>query len=227
MEYNSRVLVDVKRKNKTYYKHYLDVIMKFINNWKNFIFAIIKDINENIEKYRNEDENFNEYVQENSKLNEIIRRDHNLYKHYFVNYTIYNNIFIQFHNITDKDIIFNTEENKIKGFIKPPMIYLSFKENIKSFLNNINLLFKINILINSDKRIKKLLSYFNNKIDDQYEYLIEYRKLMSIIEDFCYGEKLYFSMADLDFLNEFEDTIFIFYEFLNLCFVLLENNIDF
>ena len=34
-------------------------------------------------------------------------------------------------------------------------------------------------------------------------------------------------MSNLDYLNDFEDLTFIFFEFLNLCFVLLENDIDF
>lgn len=149
------------------------------------------------------------------------------YKIYFINFVIYNIIFSKFEYVLYQQI------NRNEGY------YLDY---VESFLTNINALFKFNILSNTDKRIKFLFSYFSCKINKKYEYLIECRKMLYIVRlfyqyIFCEFdeedkhiknkiEKTY-KRINLQCLNEFENITFIFYEFLNLCFVLLEDNIEF
>lgn len=106
-------------------------------------------------------------------------------------------------------------------------VYLYIRRNMNSFLTNINLIFKFNILSNTDERIKYVFSYFSNKINKKYEYLVDYKKMLKIIDDFIMSACIKFNMSNLDYLNEFVELTFIFYEFLNLCFILLEDNIDF
>lgn len=225
-----KYFIDIKKINKTYYKRCLNITMKFINNWENFILAIIKDINENIKKYEEEEKVFKKNTDYGSNIN-----NNQQYKIYFINFVIYNIIFSKFEYVLYRQI------NRNKGY------YLDY---VESFLTNINALFKFNILSNTDKRIKFLFSYFSCKINKKYEYLIECRKMLYIVKLFYQYiycefefdeedeeddedkhiknkiEKTY-KRINLQCLNEFENITFIFYEFLNLCFVLLEDNIEF
>ena len=222
IRYNHRRIVNLKKKNKTYYKSYLIIIMKFIDNWENFILAIIKDINENIKKYEEEEKTFKYYVEDdhNLKIRAKLHNNQQLYRSYFINYVIYDAVFSEFDNLLYYYLVYVGEELKTE-------VYLYIRKNMNSFLTNINLLFKFNILPNTDKRIKILFSYFSNKINKKYEYLIEYKKMLKIIDDFYMLSSNKFNISNLEYLNEFEDMTFIFYEFLNLCFVLLENDIEF
>lgn len=203
--------LDIKKIDKTCYKKYLNITMKFIDNWENFILAIIKDINENNENYIVEKIIFEFYIKKNCRLKAKLLNNQQLYKSYFINFEIYDAIFTFFNHTSD-------QEKYIKGY------YLNYME---SFLTNIIALFKFNILPNTDKRIKILFSYFSNKINKKYEYLIEYKKMLKILDDFYMSSCINFNMSNLEYLNEFEDMTFIFYEFLNLCFILLEDNIEF
>lgn len=203
--------LDIKKIDKTCYKKYLNITMKFIDNWENFILAIIKDINENNENYIVEKIIFEFYIKKNCRLKAKLLNNQQLYKSYFINFEIYDAIFTFFNHKSDQEIY-------IKEY------YLNYME---SFLTNINVLFKFNILPNTDKRIKILFSYFSNKINKKYEYLIEYKKMLKTIDDFYMLKCIRFDISNLDYLNAFVDTTFIFYEFLNLCFVLLEDNIEF
>lgn len=211
IKYIDKYFIDIKKIDKTYYKRCLNITMKFINNWENFILAIIKDINENIKKYE-EDETIEFIIEENCRLKAKLHNNQRLYKSCFINYVIYNAIFEEFYYFLNHEIY--------KGEGK-------YLKNMNSFLTNINALFKFNILSNTDKRIKILFSYFSYKINKKYEYLIEYKKMLKIMDDFISSTRINFDILNLEYLNEFEDMTFIFYEFLNLCFVLLEDNIEF
>lgn len=223
IKYNDKYIVNLKKRDKTYYKSYLTIIMKFINNWENFILAIIKDMNEDIKKYKETEKFFKVYLEKNYnfKIRAKLHNNQQLYKSYLINFEIYSTIFINFNNL-NRYLVFVG-----KGKERKPEVYLYIRKNINSFLTNINTLFKFNILPNTDKRIKILFSYFNCKINKKYEYLIEYKKMLKIMEDFIVSIYINFDISNLEYLNEFEDMTFIFYEFLNLCFVLLEDNIEF
>lgn len=217
--------IDVKKKNKTEYKKYLNIIMKFIDNWENFILVMIKDINENNENYKDEKKYFEYFLEEecNWKIRGKLHGDSNLYKQIFINYVIYETIFNPFEWFFCSETVFEYQEEtkKYKDIIFYPL------KNINIFLTNINSLFRFDILPNTDKRLKILLSYFSSKINKKYEYSIDIKKFFKDIHYFVNDSKGTFNISNLDYLNDFEDTIFIFYEFLNLCFVLLEDNIDF
>lgn len=224
IKYNYRRIVDLKKRDKTYYKSYLNIIMKFIDNWENFILAIIKDINEDNKKYKREERYFKSYLEEdrNFKIRAKLHSNPKLYNSYFINFVIYEAIFTEFDNLLYCYLVYVGEKLNQE-------VYLYIRKNMSSFLTNINLLFKFNILPNTDsnEKTKFIFSYFSNKINKKYEYLVDYKKMLKIIDDFNISSCIKFDMSNLDFLNEFDELTFIFYEFLNLCFILLEDNIDF
>lgn len=211
---NYDYVVNLEKKNKTDYKKYLIVIMKFIDNWENFTSKLTKIIMKNPKKYDkiysevfDDFDSFFEELREmqDYKLIKKINKSYESQSRYYINHIIYCVIFSKFEYMACDNTI----------------------DYMKSFLTNINLLFKFNVLPNTNKKLKKLLSYFGDKINRKYEYLNDCKKMLIIIYDFYSNYDVKFDMSNLDYLNDFEDTIFIFYEFLNLCFVLLEDNIDF